>query len=187
MRHETQPNRRGLGRRLELLMALRFARPVQGRCKHSPGMRRLVNRKLGRLADGCTTQLGKPAVGLRYLCGVLVRVISSLFCAGVCYSIWLAAFLLAAKLDSFVVEAILWLLAPVITAAGFAAGIAIFEHLSRTGQTEFCRIFVWPLVGCAIGAGVVYWFGPMLIVFGMFVAGTASVALREVVRFSYRH
>jgi hypothetical protein len=36
------------------------------------------------------------------------------------------------------------------------------------------------MIGCAIGAAVVYWFGPMLIVFGMFAAGTASVALREV-------
>ena len=45
----------------------------------------------------------------------------------------------------------------------------------------FSRILVWPLIGCAVGAGIVYWFGPMLIVFGMFVAGTASVALRETV------
>jgi hypothetical protein len=97
------------------------------------------------------------------------------------YSVWLAAFLLAAKLGSSVLEVIGWLSAPVATATGFATGIAIFEHLTRTSKTKFFRIFTWPLIGCAIGAGVVYWFGPMLIVFGMLAAGTASVALREVV------
>ena len=121
---------------------------------------------------------GEPALGLRRLWGALVRVTFSLLCAGVFYFIWLAVFLLAAKLDSCVVEAVLWLLAPVVTAAGFATGIVVFERPANI------RVFMWPLIGCAIGAGVVYWFGPMLIVFGMFAAGTASVALREVVKFS---
>ena len=40
------------------------------------------------------------------------------------------------------------------------------------------------MIGCALGAVAVIWFGPMLIVFGMFVAGTASIALREMVSFS---
>ena len=48
-------------------------------------------------------------------------------------------------------------------------------------KTRFFHILLWPLSGCAVGAGVVYWFGPMLIVFGMFAAGTASVIIREVV------
>jgi hypothetical protein len=39
---------------------------------------------------------------------------------------------------------------------------------------------IWPLIGCSLGAAAVFWFGPMLIVFGMFVAGTASVVVREV-------
>jgi DNA-3-methyladenine glycosylase I len=41
--------------------------------------------------------------------------------------------------------------------------------------------FFWQFEPCSIGAGVVFWHGPMLIVFGMFVAGTMSVVLREVV------
>lgn len=92
----------------------------------------------------------------------------------------MALFLLTGSPDSPVVEAILWLLAPVMTAAGFALGIALFERLAGQNRTAFLHIFLWPLVGCAIGAGVVYWFGPMLIVFAMFAAGTASIALREV-------
>ena len=43
------------------------------------------------------------------------------------------------------------------------------------------RTLIWPLVGCAVGALAVYWYGPMLIVFGMFVSGTCGVVLRELV------
>jgi hypothetical protein len=123
-------------------------------------------------------------VGVRSLWTALVRVVVSLLCGGAFYFVWMAAFLLAIKLDSLVVEAVLWLLAPVVTAAGFAVGIVAYERLTSTTRTGLFRIFIWPLIGCAIGAGAVYWFGPMLIVFGMFVAGTVSVALREVATFS---
>ncbi len=124
---------------------------------------------------------------LRRLWGALIRTAVSLLCAGVFYSAWLAVFLLAARLDNQAVEAILRLLAPVITAAGFTAGIATLEHLTGDNRPELLRIFIWPLVGCAVGAGAVYWFGPMLIVFGMLVTGTASVALREIVRLSRKY
>ena len=120
-------------------------------------------------------------MSFRYLRGALVRVTVSLLCAGIGYSVWMAALLLSTRLDSPVLEAILWPLAPVATATGFAGGIAVFERVTGASRTRFFRILIWPLIGCAIGAGVVYWFGPMLIVFGMFAAGTASVALREVV------
>jgi hypothetical protein len=113
--------------------------------------------------------------------GVAVRIASSLLGAGVFYGAWMAAFLLATKLHSPAVEAILWLLAPVITAIGFAAGVVIAQRITGNGRDGFLRVFVWTLIGCAIGAGIVYWFGPMLIVFGMFAAGVVSVALREVV------
>ncbi len=93
----------------------------------------------------------------------------------------MAAFLLTSDLDNKVIETVFWLMAPVVTAAGFAAGIVILERVTGKNETGFRRILVWSLIGCAIGAGIVYWFGPMLIVFGMFVTGTASVVLREVV------
>ena len=117
---------------------------------------------------------------IRCLWGPLLRVTFSLLCAGLFYTGWLAVFLLSARLGNSVVEVIGWLLAPVVTAAGFTAGLMIMERLTRRGETKFLRLFIWPLIGCAVGAGTVYWFGPMLIVFGMFMAGTASVALREV-------
>ncbi len=106
--------------------------------------------------------------------------VSSVVGAGISYFIWLAACLSFMELRNPLVDALGWLSAPVVTAAGFAIGILIFERLAETDKTGFFGIFIWPLIGCTIGAGAVYWFGPMLIVFGMFVAGTLTVVLREV-------
>ncbi|HUT16372.1 MAG TPA: hypothetical protein VMY98_09025 [Anaerolineae bacterium] len=89
-------------------------------------------------------------------------------------------FLLAAESNNAVVQAISWVAAPVATAAGFALGVMIDERLVGVGEARFFTIFVWPLAGCVIGALAVYWYGPMLIVFGTFAVGTASVALREI-------
>lgn len=110
----------------------------------------------------------------------LVRIAVSLLCAIVFYLVWMVAFLLTTRLESRVAETILWLLAPVITATGFATGIAVRERLSGKARPHFLRIFLWPLIGCAIGAVIVYPLGPMLIAFSMLAAGTASMALREV-------
>ncbi len=113
----------------------------------------------------------------------LVRMAFSLLCAIIFYLAWMASFILTTRLDSPVAETILWLLAPVITATGFAAGIMLRERLAGQERSRFLRIFIWPLIGCVIGAGIVYWFGPMLIAFAMLFTGTASIVLREVVRF----
>jgi hypothetical protein len=120
---------------------------------------------------------------LRRFWKAILRIAFSLVCAIVFYIAWMAAFILAARLDSPKVETILWLLAPVIAAAGFATGITIREHLAGRTRPRFWRIFLWPLIGCAIGAGLVYSFGPMLMVFAIFFTGTASMALREAVGF----
>ena len=118
----------------------------------------------------------------RKLWKALGRIAASLPCAGIFYLAWLAAFIVAARLENAVVEGVLWASAPLATAAGFATGIVLYDRLIGVPRLPFLRVLVWPLVGCAIGAGAVYWFGPMLIVFGMFAVGTASVALREVMR-----
>ena len=123
----------------------------------------------------------EPTTALGRVWRPLVRVSLALLCAGLFYTAWLAAFLLTTEADSAVANAVRWLSSPVVTAAGFAAGTAISERLTGARKTPFLRIFLWPLVGCAVGAGAVYWFGPMLIVFGMFAAGWASVVIREVV------
>jgi hypothetical protein len=69
--------------------------------------------------------------------------------------------------------------APVVTTAGFAFGLTLLRWRVRPLGSQFTRNYAWPLLGCAVGAAVVYPFGPMLIVFGMFAAGTLAVAIRE--------
>jgi hypothetical protein len=100
----------------------------------------------------------------------------SLLLGGGCYSVWLAVFLLAVKSENSVAQGALFFLAPLVTAAGFAAGIALFE---RRGGIDTLRTFVWPLIGCVVGSVSVYWWGPMLIVFTMLAGGTLSVIIRE--------
>ena len=112
---------------------------------------------------------------------ILVRVIISLICGGITYSLWMVAFLLVSKSGSQIVEGILWLLAPVVTASGFTTGIRMIEYFNKGTDTGFFPIFVWPLIGCTLGAIAVYWYGPMLIVFSMLAAGTTSIFLREIV------
>lgn len=123
-------------------------------------------------------------MNLTSLCGVFIRVILSVVFAGIFYTGWLAVALTAFKSgpDSLIFKAIIWLAAPVVTALGFAMGVFIFELLPGTRKSKLLNIYKWSLIGCAIGTGAVVMFGPMLIVFGMFAAGAASIALREYLR-----
>lgn len=92
----------------------------------------------------------------------------------------MAVFFITKGSSGLIVEYLLWALAPVFTAAGFATGILVLDRIAGTRTAKFLSIFIWPLVGCAIGAIVVYWFGPMLIVFGMFVCGSLGITIREI-------
>lgn len=110
----------------------------------------------------------------------LIRVACALACAGIVHFIWLAAFLLTVGWNSGILLALRWLFAPPMTAAGFAVGILIGERLTGVPRAGFWRTLPWPLVACAVGAGAVYWFGPMFIGAAMFALGTLSVIVREV-------
>ncbi|MFX0198540.1 MAG: hypothetical protein ACFFCW_20665 [Candidatus Hodarchaeota archaeon] len=86
-------------------------------------------------------------------------------------------------LGGLVVKAILWILALIVTGFGFALGPKIFNlPVSQTDKSCFWKTYKWTLVGCALGGGIVCVFGSMLIVFGMFSAGTLSVILQETSR-----
>ena len=65
---------------------------------------------------------------------------------------------------------------------GFAIGARIFELLPMADKSRFWDTYKWCVASCARGAGIVCVFGPMLIVFGMFVAGTLSLVLHEIIR-----
>jgi hypothetical protein len=123
------------------------------------------------------------AVEMKRLATVLFRVGISVLFAAIFYVGWLAVFLGLFKDSGISVKAVLWVIAPVVTAAGFAVGLMAANRLTGIRRVAFPRTFAWPLVGCALGAVSVVWFGPMLIVFGMFLIGTGTVALREGVEF----
>ena len=123
------------------------------------------------MTEAATTQ--KESIGKR-----LARVVVSTLFGGIFYAIWLAVFLMFSSGKGFL-ETILWFVSPIITAIGFAVGIIVFDHFSGAAQVPFLRLVSWPFFGCVIGALLVYWFGPMLIVFSMLVAGAISVGVRE--------
>jgi hypothetical protein len=112
--------------------------------------------------------------------GLILRVGLSLLVAGVSYSLWLAAVLLVTRSGSGHASAALFVFAPVATAIGFGGGMAIGERVTKRAGGDFLGACIWALAGCAIGALTVYSFGPMLIVFGMFVLGTIAMGFREI-------
>jgi len=118
------------------------------------------------------------------LAGILGRIALSVIFAGIFYTGWMAVAIPITKsgFGGLAVQAIMWILAPIVTGLGFAAGLKVFELLPSTNKTSFWEIYKWSLAGCAIGCVIVWAFGPMLIVFGMFVIGTLSVVLHEATR-----
>lgn len=117
--------------------------------------------------------------GRKSLWYLSLRVALSLLWACVFYTAWMGAFIAWSRSVGLVTRALLWVAAPLLTAAGFAFGLTLSRWRVRPLGAQFTRNYAWPLLGCAVGAAVVYPFGPMLIVFGMFAAGTMAVAIRE--------
>jgi hypothetical protein len=109
----------------------------------------------------------------------IIRVLISALFGGIFYSLWLAGNLLLSP-QGGLLQTLLWISAPFVTALGFASGLTIAYRWSDEAVAPFRSIFAWPLVGCIVGAGIVYWFGPMLIVFAMLALGTVSIAVEEI-------
>ena len=120
-------------------------------------------------------------MNLKCFFGLFVRIIISVISAGIFYAGWLAVAIPVLKSGPLFAKALCWLLAPVVTAAGFASGIVIFELLPGTRKSKPRDIVLWPLAGCTIGAAVVFFFGPMLIVFAMFALGAAGILTKEII------
>ena len=115
------------------------------------------------------------------LLGASLRLSASVLGAGVFYAGWLAIFIPAFQTGIVALKGVGWLSAPLVTAAGFATGVMLAERLSRRTVPTFRSVFLWPVCGCVFGVATVFWVGPMLTLFGMFLAGAASIALRETV------
>lgn len=109
----------------------------------------------------------------------IATVAVSVLLAGVFWCGWLAVFVPAFKTGNAGLEVLGWLSAPVVTSLGFTVGVWIADRSLARRRENVLRLWLWPFIACSLAAAVVFWFGPMLIVFGMFAAGTVSVALRE--------
>ena len=110
----------------------------------------------------------------------LSLVVASVLMAGVFHIGWLAVFIPAAKSGVMALKILGWMSAPVITALGYTTGVWWGERLLTTRKIDFLRTFVWPLVGCTLGAIALAWIGPMWVGIGTFIGGAAGVILREV-------
>ena len=107
---------------------------------------------------------------------------SSLLCGGIFYALWLAAFLIIVKNNGTNYETLLWILSPIVTAFGFTLGVLQANRILKKKNSSFLSIYLWPLAGCILGATLIYWYGPMLIVFSMLAVGSLSVFLRETIK-----
>jgi hypothetical protein len=118
----------------------------------------------------------------RALTGIVVKAAASLLLGGAFYAAWLSVFLATGGWQNAQLERALFVLAPVVTAAGFATGMTLVERFWGSPRTGFFLSWVWALLGCVVGALVVYWYGPMLIVFTMLAGGTIAVVYRDITR-----
>ncbi len=112
---------------------------------------------------------------------IIKKLLLSLFFAALFYFLWLAVFLLSNSEPGSIIRRVLWISAPFTTALGFTVGMALSEKTVKAGWFRFLKQYTWALSGCALGAVTAYRFGPMLIVFGMFICGSISIILCELI------
>ncbi len=103
----------------------------------------------------------------------------SVLLAIVFHVVWVAAFVASAKSGVFALKVLGWLLAPILTALGYAMGVRLGERTCISRRNRFLQILGWPLIGCTIGAIGLCWLGPMWAGIGTFIGGAVSVAIRE--------
>ena len=135
------------------------------------------------LVSGGVLISGVPAITVdtmntKLLLKPLGLVAVSILVAGFFHIGWLVAFIPAAKSGVVALKILGWIAAPVVTALGYAVGLRIGERLMTQRKPDF--LFVWPLIGCTLGAVGLSWLGPMWIGIGTFVGGAVSVMVREV-------
>jgi hypothetical protein len=117
---------------------------------------------------------------LTALLGLSLRVALAVASGVVFCAAWTVLFIFGVtNTRSTVVRASLWLLAPVITAAGFAVGRRLSGQGPARDRLSFGRAYPPVLAACAIGALSGAPFGPMFIGLGMVGAATIVVIVWE--------
>jgi len=120
----------------------------------------------------------------RYIFGVAgPRFVVSILLGAGFYLGWMGLFLVSRSFHTPLLRGLLWIIAPVVTAFGFYVGAVLFARLGGSGRLRVRRVYLYPLVGCSVGAAVVFPFGAMLIVFGMCLGGSLGMLVFEIVGF----
>jgi hypothetical protein len=152
--------------------------------------RSLDYRALGAVVGVAVLLAGAPVhvvlrFGWKAFGRLFVRVVVPVLGAGIFCGLWLAARLLLRDVQGPVLHGAWSVLAPAVAAIGFAAGTMIAGPLTKAGRARVLHAFLWPLVGCAIGAATVSASGPVRSAVGTLLCGTAAVAIRELAGMSY--
>jgi len=105
----------------------------------------------------------------------VVRLAIVLGLGGALHAAWVVLFILGASLGaSGIAKDALWLAAPIMTAAGYAAGLTIRVRGAPTVERRFSQPFMIVLAACAAGAIVGRPIGPMFAGLGVLAAGALS-------------
>jgi len=107
------------------------------------------------------------------------RVAISIVGGALFYLCWMAMFIVLPTEVSPILRGLLWAAAPIVTALGFFTGAALVGHFRRLPRLTLGQLYLYPLVGCSLGAAAVFAFGPMLIVFAMCLMGSLSMVFLE--------
>jgi hypothetical protein len=104
-----------------------------------------------------------------------IRLVIALVLGLTLHAAWMALFILGASLGaSGIVRGALWLVGPIMTAAGYATGLTIRVQGVSTLKWRFWQVFIVVLVCCAVGAIVGRPLGPMFVGLGVLAAGGLS-------------
>ncbi len=108
------------------------------------------------------------------------RISASVLGAMVLNFFWLVLFIMLGKSPGDVIRFILWCIAPVLIAGGYALGIIVYDRIIFRIRASFRLIFSWTLFGCALGEIVTLSSGPMVIGLSILSFGGIAVVLREI-------
>ncbi len=107
------------------------------------------------------------------------RVLTSVLLGVAFHAAWVTLFIFASSAGaSAFVRATLWVFAPVVTAAGFATGLALVSRSLPRDSRAFTRPYLTALTGCVVGAAALSPIGPMFVGMGALAGGTLATLFR---------
>ena len=112
--------------------------------------------------------------------GAVIRLVTALAGGLVMFAAWLVIVLSRMPRPPVPPSFAVTLLAPVVAAAGFGAGMLAGERLTHRRQPDARGAFLWPLAGGTFGTVVMFPFGGMMAGFGLFGFAAAALLAREV-------